>query len=147
MLVDSVKLMESPEKVIMSAVWTECVDEIFGFFGHTFHFSTRFGFIELLSLKNWKVDHRIVDSRTTREFAGQMIQSGSEIVSDVTKQESNIGTDFRDVPQDKLRAIRFSVELGNTEISVRVDESCPLDVQISDVIFGPFDLKEWTTQI
>jgi hypothetical protein len=76
-----------------------------------------------------------------------MIQGGSEIVDSIAEEQSNVGTDVGDSTQDELRAVRFRVELGNTEIRVRVHESNPFPAQISDVIFGPFDLKEWATQI
>ncbi len=147
MLVNSIKLMESPKKVIVSSVWTDTVDEVFGLWGHSMCFSGRYGFISCATLKNREVDHGISDANATGKLTSQMIQCGSQIVSGVTEQQPNIGRNRRNIAQDELRAIRFNVELGRTKVNVLLDKSSPYLAQLRDVVFGPFDLQEWAAQI
>ncbi len=142
-LVNSVKLMETPEKVIMSAVWTDCVDKIFGLLGKSFCFSARFGFVDFLSLTDRKINRWLSDSHTSRNLARQMIQGSSEIVGNIAQYQPDTRRNFGDIFQRELSGIRFGVVLGNTKITVIPDESNSLNLQVVDVIFGSFDLQEW----
>jgi hypothetical protein len=146
MLVDSVKLMESPEKIIVSSVWTDTVDKVLGLWGDALCFSARFSFVDFHVLADRKVDSWVRYSNTSSKLGSQMIQGRPEIVSDIPYKQSDIRINGRDITQDELRRVRFSIELGNTDISIR-HESDSLVAQVTDVIFGPFDLKEWTPQI
>jgi hypothetical protein len=69
--VEDVKLMEPPKKVIPSTVWTQRVDEIFRRLGNAMCFSTRFGFVEFLTLKDRKVDFRLDNADATCQLTAK----------------------------------------------------------------------------
>jgi hypothetical protein len=75
-----------------------------------------------------------------------MIKCSPEIVGSIAQHQTDVRVNSGNLTQDELRAIRFNIELGDSEISIR-QQSGPLIAQLSDVIFGPFDLKEWASQI
>ena len=122
MLVDSIKLMDAPEKVIVSSVWTDSVDKIFGLFGKSLCFSGRFGFVDFLIPKDREIIPWIGNLNAARKLTGQVVKGGSEIVGHIAKQEPNLGVNSRNVTQDELRSIRFRIELGNACVSVGTDE-------------------------
>ncbi len=149
-LIEPIKLME-PKKVIpscaISTVWTKRIDEILGLFGHSLCFSARFGFVDFPTLANWKINLGLGNPNTMTEFAGQMIQSGPEIVGNIADKETDFGSNLRNGSNNVLRPISFDVVLGNSQVSIVAKEFDPGIAQIIDVIFGPFDLKEWAPQV
>lgn len=88
MLVDDIKAMESPERVIPSLVWVEIPDRIYNFLPHALYFSCKSGF-EFRGrdrpVENWELDllSRLVPISSDK-CASEMIESGAEIVDSVS---------------------------------------------------------------
>jgi hypothetical protein len=145
--VDDVKLMEPPQEEICSSIRTEPINDFLRLWGHTICFSIRFGFIDLFSLTDREIYLGIGETSASHRLTGQMIQGGPEIVGSVSEQQRDVRRNVGNALQDELRAIRFSIELGDTEIRVRTKETNPCLTQIVDVLFGSFNLEKCAKQI
>jgi hypothetical protein len=140
--VDSVKVMETPERVIPTFVWFDCINSVSRFFAHSLYFSSEKGRgVFLGTICNRKVD--VVSGRlpscSGNKMTGEMIQGTSEVVE-------GIGTNDRDiignVPHaDEIVAALSGVRivLGFDYIRIGIEESITGDLQILDMLVGPVD--------
>jgi hypothetical protein len=139
MFVNDVKLMESPKTVVPSTVWAYLIDLVFGSLGHSLYLSTSFRFVFLNSFANRKVDSLGFDVCAANKLARQIVQCDPKVVNSISENQRYAVGDRRKGLQNKLSAIRFRMELRDTDIRVSPEESNPFRIQISDMLFALFD--------
>jgi hypothetical protein len=112
MFVDDVKLMNEPETIVSSKVWTYSVDVIFGLCRHSVCLSARVGFVLLATLANREVGPIGFNVDAANQLTGHVVQGAAKVMNGVPKHEWNVVRDGREGWQDVLGAILFRVELG-----------------------------------
>lgn len=142
-LLDVVQLVQNPEAVIPSLVGFNRVDCIECLLPRTLHFSLLFGFIFLGAIENRKVYpvgfRRTVLRFATDDLVGKMVEGAPKIVNCIPgEQGQRLGSGFS--PKDIIdRLARVRIALDSDFIGVRVEEGPDTAIEITDVIFGPFD--------
>lgn len=140
MLVNNVKLVEFPQHVVPSTVRLESVYSIFKGLGNSFCFSDRLGYVLLQTLADREVSMlQDVPSRIRDEAVSKVVQSGTEIMGSVTSQQRDTHGNRLELIQKISRGSIFDVKLGRDLIWVERKELSDLSVQITDVLFGPFN--------
>jgi hypothetical protein len=94
-LVDNVKLMESPEVVVPSAVWLDEAYRVYRGLGDALSFSSKAGLVFSKTLADREVDLAQVNAGigVSGEGVGEKIQGGSEVVGGIAdKQTHSAGT-------------------------------------------------------
>jgi|GEM_PF-4105706 len=92
MLVDSVKLVDSPESKVSTFVWFQEIESFYRLWLDTVYKCIPTGFVTSETLRNWKcVPAGNLTACNHEHMTHQMIQSGAEIVGDV----SDSGRDIR----------------------------------------------------
>jgi hypothetical protein len=149
MLVDVIKLAEVPKRVVPSLVRLQLHDDSHRLIACSVYFAANRGFI-ILGFGEGRLENRerrIFDSGlvAVREngLPCEMIKSGSEIVSNVA--DNNAETDGRFLKKSKLEDTisSFRIIVCDNSIMVTPKVGATLDVEIADVLFGPFDLGSY----
>ena len=141
--VDIVKSVECPEIIIPTLVWFERVDCFERLIPRTLHFSVFLGFVflgiacdrEIYPDRIW----RIVPGVVTNNLVGQMVQGTHQVLNGIA---SNKGKTFggRLNARDVINELsRLRIALGPDSIGCGMEESSDLAVNITDVLFGPFN--------
>ena len=148
-LIDNVKLMQTPEKVISipTFVWFDCVDKFYRILPQALYFSDRLRFVLRGTLENRETKNPVwCDTRTMNreQLMHEMLQGGSSILENVS---SNDGDSVGNIPDlghviDQLSRIRIA--LGSDFIWAFFEPTCfaeslNLEPQIVEVLFGPFN--------
>jgi hypothetical protein len=142
-LVDGVKAMESPERVIPSLVWVDIPDRIYSFLPHAMYFCRKTGF-ELRgrnrSVENWEFD-LIRDFLPVSDNKGacEMIEGASQVVNGIPDDAKQLWRDrisLKDM-DSWLRGVCIHIYVDGIRISA--SEGAQLHPEISDMFFGPVD--------
>ena len=99
-LVDTVKLMDLPDRVIPSFVWFDRVDRVFSRLPHALYFSTeerRCVFVGVL--RNGEASLRsdsVAPAFLGNEMAGEMVKGTSEILENVSSLQTDRAMEYRE---------------------------------------------------
>ena len=136
---------ENPEKIISSLVWFERIDCGERVLSSALYLSLFFGFVFCGVVRNREINPigiwRCVPGIRTDKLVGEMIEGTHQILNDIScneRQALRRGFDAGDII-DQLSRLRIT--LGADFIGLRVQETRDFALQISDVLFGPFDLR------
>ncbi|HEY4905048.1 MAG TPA: hypothetical protein VIH89_16355 [Candidatus Sulfotelmatobacter sp.] len=143
-LVDVVQLVESPERVVSSLVWFDCVDSVYSILPHSLYFSSSSGFIFRGIIKDRKVNVPGIansPSANHEELISQVVESTSEIVENVPGDHGDF--DWNGFgPEDVVNELsHLRITLGANFVGVSSVEGQNGRLQLSDVLVGPFDFK------
>jgi hypothetical protein len=145
-LIDIVKLIESPERTVPSLVRLGSPQRIFDSLNDGLHFSFRFGHILLETLKVFedregrplfRLGPR--SAANLNELPPQIVESASQIVGSIAIGEQNLLGNIPPLVQKPDSDILFDIILGNSCIGLRAEELNPFEIEFTDVLFGPFD--------
>ena len=144
-LVDVVKLIESPERVVPSLVRVGSAQRIFDSLDDSLYFSARFGQVLLETL-------RVFEDRESRplfrigrrpvnldKLPPQVVESASQVVDCVAVGQKNLSGNVLPLVQIPDRGVMFDVILGSSCIGVRAQEFNPFEIELADVLLGPFN--------
>ena len=135
-----VQCVEGPQSTpVPTSVGCYLVDDLFGRNRHTFCLSSRFGYVLLGTLADRKVDIFRASSCGTYEFAGEIVQGCPQVVSGVPCDKGQTFGNLGEGTNNGLGDVSFAVEMGSNYIRVSPKESNSLRIEITDVLFGPFD--------
>jgi hypothetical protein len=143
-LVGNVQLMEFPQVAVASLVRLNSFQETFRTRAHSLYLSRNAGFVFGRSLE----DREASPARATTgilpisldQLPSQMVKSASQVVKDVAhNQRELIGGRVNPELVDMLLSLR--VYLSDKSMRVGFSESFNQALEISDVMFGPFDFS------
>jgi hypothetical protein len=148
MLVSVIQGMEKPEVVsVPSTVRFYRVDELLGLWRHALCFSFRIGYELLGTLADREIDKLGIVASAPDKFGGQVIESAPEVLDSISDCSRQAGGHSGEWPHDAFGRIRFGIELGYNQIRLRVEESDSLSVELTDVLFGPFNFGVASTKV
>jgi hypothetical protein len=143
MLVDNIQFMELPERVLPSFVWFDRIDSFYRFLPHQLYFSLFSSFIFLGAIEDGERGGRGRKvSCTFDKLPCQMVKSTSQVVDNIPADQGDFGRDLLSRPNAVLNCIRIiRVTLGQNIVRFGITEGSEGLIEITDVLFGPFDLK------
>lgn len=154
-LIDVVKLIESPDCVVGSHVRLGSPQYIFDSLNNgSLYFSIRFGHVLFETLK-------VVENGESRSIFGvglstdthlnklppEIVERTSQVVDGISEWKQNRIGDFFPPVEEKDRDVIFRVILGSSCIWIRSQECGPCAIQLTDVLFGPFDFGRRTADV
>jgi hypothetical protein len=146
MLVDIVKVMEDPEGVVSSLIWFGSLNQIFSLARGALFLSAVRGQILLetiLALENWESRPiracRSGPGMSTDQLKEKMVKRTSKVMGGISRDECNSARNWLALIQEIGRGVVFDVILGRDQIWLRGKKVGPLPIQVTDVLFGPFD--------
>jgi len=142
MLVESVKLMDKPECVISSHVTLGIADDFLRSCIHSLYYSSGEGrcvFLGGLADRKVRVNTRR-PSRSIDQLPRKMIQGTPEIVDGIADDQSYGVRDRLDIFDAQRSVLDFRLLLGGNCVGLGFAEGSNSNIQVSDVLFGPFNL-------
>jgi hypothetical protein len=140
-LVDTVQLIEDPEVTSCpSVVWFEAIDCVYGVLPQALYFSRRQGFVLRGARIDGEMEIAACGPRRNREqLLDQMIEGGPEILDDIARNRREVQGN-RLSPADVIDWLAsLRIALGRDFIWIGAAKRSDLTMQVSDVLFGPFD--------
>jgi hypothetical protein len=143
MLVDYVKLVEFPERLIPSYVRLHTADEFLDLRTDSVYFSAFEGRCVLLGGLTDRKHRSLVrgSAASFNKLPGQVIQGASNIMNSVADHESDVCRNRIDARDIKRCVENFRLFLSAKRVGFRLAEIPDCDVQVTDVLFGPFNFK------
>jgi hypothetical protein len=139
-LVDAVKIVENPELVVPSHVWSGRVDEVDRVLTHSAYFSVRTR--ALIPLERFVDGIRRVPvgslSVCNDELPREVVKRGPQVVEGVPSDQRNFCWNIVNTGDEVIYRSRIRIVLGLNSIWVGLDESTDRIAQVVDVLFGPF---------
>ncbi|MFZ0890720.1 MAG: hypothetical protein WA005_19950 [Candidatus Binataceae bacterium] len=141
--------VEIPERCVPSLVRLERSDETHRFIAGTLYFSQQSGFKFLDAIENRKA--RLVGNGPTvrlNQFTGKVVKARTEAVDRVCGDNGEPERRFFQNPGfgDFLAGLWICIDKDRIYFAVK--ESPDLGVEITDVLFGPFDLcNDWSDAV
>ena len=140
MLVCNVNLMKHPESIDSSRVRLTSLDHVYRGRAHSLYFSGVSDFVFRHSLMNREC--RIPCENIAiglDQSAGQMIQSTSQVVDRITGDQREIQRWSCDSLNPVDLPVPLLVSIDDELVRVRFKEVLGLRLELTDVVFGPFD--------
>jgi hypothetical protein len=144
MFVGVIKEMQSEQVFVPSTVRLESVNHLYGLWGHSLYFPGRFGFVSLATLADRKCIVNVgIASIGENQLPYQMVEGSSQILESVSDNEREI---FRDRSaltelENQISGLRVSLFDDWVRVGWQSEKIMDSSVQISDVMFGPFDFQ------
>jgi hypothetical protein len=143
MLVDSIQLMDMPESIVATTVRLYRKQHFFSGNGHLVYFSLANGRCVLLrTLADGEVGIFVRSSASCLDkLPSQMVERTSKVVENIPNNWGEVvwgGVDAADVQSYVLNLRLF---LNAECIRFRIAEGANSNIQITDVLFGPFNFK------
>ena len=140
-LVDNVKSVELPEKVISTLVWVETVEALYRKLPHALYFSGSLGPVLVGGVTDWETAYaRWLISSSFDHSTGDVVKSGPEIVDCVPGDGGEVEGDARNFDGIKADISRFRIDLASDFVWIEIPEFCESGVQLLDVLIGPLIL-------
>ncbi len=139
MLIDVVKSMEMPERIIPTFVWFDRIDSVYGILPHALYFSPTLDYIFRGTLGDRKrgVCSGYVAPRQDK-LISQVIESAPEILEGASDDQRNVGRNVMNA-EDIIAALsRLRVILKENFIWVGSEKMIESDLRITDMLVGPF---------
>jgi hypothetical protein len=149
MLIDQVKSVETPKCVIPTLVWFDSVDLVYGVLPHAPYLSKLSGFVFRGGVEDRKVhvsEGAGPSGSYLDELIGQVIEGAPEVLQDVASDGGDINVNVLDTDQVVDGLSRLRIALGSDYVGVGVEKGFEGNIQLLDVLFGPFDLGLYARQ-
>jgi hypothetical protein len=142
-LVDVVKAMEPPERVIPSLVWFDRADNVYRVFPHSIYFSSEH-FLFMWGGKRLVEDWEsgLICDRAAihgNETAGQIVKGTPQILENISSNQAQLDRDDQILSQAIDSLSRVRVSLYDEAVGARIYEAEQRDLEIMEVFVGPFD--------
>lgn len=142
MFVDPVKLVESPERVISTLVWLDCVDSVYDVLPHSLYFSSLFGFVIRGAGRNGKGGIAVGDiTGSPNEFSSKIVQARSKILKHISDNQRDAEGNLCCFGNliDCFSRLRIAVSRDFIWVGTLEGENQP--IQVIDVLLGPFNFE------
>ncbi len=142
--VEVVKRMEPPENFIPTFVWFDRMDSVYGILPHSLYFSNHAGFVFRGVIKNREINMPSVPAASPtgtnlEKLEGHMVKGASEVLQNITDDCADGRKNVFNADEVIGVLSRLWVALGFDYIWIGGKEGFTRDIQIIDVLFGPFD--------
>jgi hypothetical protein len=155
-LIDIVKLVQPPERIVPAFVWVDSVDSVNSRLRHALYFSASRSFVfrGIVRVDDWKADvpdfsdgqghtsgiHKASDPD---QAVGQVVKGASQIMKNVPCDSRNRGRDRLNAehvisPPSCIRIMLASDDIG---IGVGIKKHSRSVIEVIDVLFGPFNFQ------
>lgn len=146
MLVDVVKAVKTPERVIPSFVWFDTLNRVNRILPHALYFSSEKGrcvFRGTLDDGKTGFAARSVACHKNKVI-GEVVKGTSEVVKNVPADGNNIIGDIPNADEvvADLSLVRIALNFDYIWACPGVKKGCASGLQILDVLFGPLDFYE-----
>jgi hypothetical protein len=141
-LVGNVQFVESPEHVVSTSVRLGSVNGIYSTLRHALYSSMSLGMVFRGKLPDR--ESGLLVGRSTideNELVGEMVKGTSEIVDSVPSDKSDFKRRGLDIEYAVNVISRLRIMLTLNSMGLAIEEPVPLDFQITDVLFGPFNFN------
>lgn len=146
MLVNNIELADMPERIIPSYVRLHSLDDFLRTGADFLYFSATHGrcvFLKTIRTTENREEGVFIGDATVSldELPCKMVECTSQIMNGITKNDRD-GSGNRLRPSDIKRCVLdYRVRLGSDCVRLGTNESLDSQVQISDVLFGPFNFE------
>jgi hypothetical protein len=151
MLVDVVEIMQMPKRRVSVLVWFERVDRFYRRFPRSLYFSSLTSLVirgvSLPALYNGKLYAlpKLFAYRSTQpsfdKLKGKMVKSASEVLQNVACDGKYLKPGDREFRKILDGLSRFRIVLGSDYMRISVAKGFGLNLEILEVLFGPFDFN------
>jgi hypothetical protein len=141
MLIADAQTVKFPEHVpLASTVRLEFADSLYSLIPKSLYFSERFGFVFRGVFGNREEGLVQFESGVpTEQQIGHVIQCGSQVLYDITYDCGNRIRQLLEIYEDIHGPSALRITIGSDFISGRLEICGDLDIEIRDVLFGPFN--------
>jgi hypothetical protein len=142
-LVDGIKAMEPPERIIPSLVWVDVADYVYDFLPHALYFSGESGFTlrgRNRAVEDWELNlWRRLEAIGPNERTSEVIECAPQIMDSVANDQEQLWWDRLSLSDmdDWLRRVRIDIYRHGVGFGVEVDTKARFEV--IDMFVGPFD--------
>jgi len=140
-LVDVIKLVDFPKRVIPAFVWFESVDSFYRFGTHTLYFSSLLPFVSSSILRNRKLNTptRLFARPNPDELVCKVIKRAPEVVDNIASRSE--GVEGTDAVFTKLfeGLARLRIFIGSERLEVLLPETNELGFEVDEVLLGPLN--------
>ena len=140
MLVPIVKFPKFPEQIVSTLVWFDRIDALYSLLPHSLYFSSKLG--------RHVFRGRIRDGEGCNsgwglpvrqdELVSEVVESTPQVLENIASDRENPRRNIADLGHIKRALSRLNIILEPNFIGVGFEESIEDDVQIVEVLFGPF---------
>jgi hypothetical protein len=142
-LVGLVEFVDLPERVVPTLVRLGGVESIYCRLRHSMYLSSLLGFVFRGGVEDREVDIEErpgIPSTGQNELIGEVVESAPKVLNGIAGNGRELPRDGRDTRHVIDQLSRVRIVLGSDSIRVFVKEGGLCDLQLLDVVFGPFDL-------
>jgi hypothetical protein len=143
-LVNDVEMMKGPKFVVRSLVRLEKADSFSSFLPQEWlYFSTKQVFKSISGLGNRKSDHceflGIGNAVGAGKLIDEVIPRTSDAMDGIPDDKRELGQNWPELDQMIFRNLGLSIVLGNRFIGFSCEEGIPFPLELTEVMFGPFN--------
>jgi hypothetical protein len=141
-LVDVVKSMESPERLIPSLVWFERMEKFLGIWPQAVYFSLEkaFGVIRGTDCNREGCVNRRTVASNCDKFVNQVVEGAAKVLQSVPGDGGELSGDVAKAVEIVGTFSRLSVVLMSDAVFLASEKSLTSTIKINDVLIGPFEL-------
>jgi len=139
-LIDVVKLMQSPERFVPTSVRFEAIDSFYRQRAHALYFSSLVPIVSGNILKNRKPGLLSRSSAISKnELVCEMVESGAEVVSNIACCPNRISGQY---PKIRLldTCAGCRINISQEHVLFKVPEFGKLGIEVTEVLLGPLNL-------
>jgi len=145
MLIDTIKLVETPERVVPSTVWFGSVDSIYCVLPYSLYYSIAKGWVTRGVPGNGVTDTSRIGWGTTDsendELVSQVVQGTPEILEGIARDCGDDDRNRLEIGDVINQLSRLRIALGGDLIWPGIMEDSDCRLNITDVLLGPFDFR------
>ena len=142
-LVDVVKAMKPPERIVTSLIWVGIPDDLYDFLPDALYLSAKSSFVvrgSRLMIEDW--EGVPVDSFPIGEHqsANEIIQSRTEVLKHVPSEQTNFWRNGICLDDMNKWLSTLKIALYPQVVGISSKEGSEFDFELVDSLFGPLDL-------
>ena len=150
-LIDIVKVVEAPKRIIPTFVWFERVDSFYSRLPHSTYLSSLAGLVSLGVTEDRKAyfPPRRVPLFPDDKRVCEIVQDPPKVVDSVAQDRRKLQGNIPHARHIKNQIARLRLTLTSDDIrlGIAAQKGPNFDLQVTDVLFGPFDFYTDTRQI
>jgi len=141
-LVDIVKVMETPERLVSSLVWFERMDKFLSLLPQAVYFSTEKLFSVLLGTACNRESGGAVRNIASGSdhLIDRVVQRRAEVLQSIPNNGGELGGDRRKAAEIISALSRFQIVLSADGVWVLSEKNLASLIKLNDVFVGPFEL-------
>jgi hypothetical protein len=141
-LVDNIKLVNTPKGVVTTSIRLERVNGFYRGLSHSVYFSNLVPFVSGFVLRNRELDIAggLLSRTHPDQLICQMVKRGAQIMDNISGASNHIEGNSSERGEILKAVSRCRIDLFQDHLLARVPESGQLDVELFEVLLGPLNL-------